>query len=264
MKGVATVRFPWSSEAGRPEDEKTLDTFLQEAAEAGYDAVEHVCDGIEAGLERYGLQLSGGYASFAAHERWENLDLEDAVMADARRTAELGGDHMSINCDPKGSWSNRERKTEDELKRQGENLSKLADILDELGLALNMHNHANRLDLHLDDIKSVTQFADDSVGICLDTGWTLTSGDAPLSRLHDLGERVRGLHLRNQVDDQPTEWLGQGQMDIGLFLAELNAQGYDGWLTTELWHREDVPRTMSLVEDQRRSVELLRNLWEAC
>lgn len=263
MKGTATVRFPWSSEAGRPEAEKTLDVFLREAAEAGYDAVEHVCEGIKEGLARYGLRLSGGYAALPAHEPWESLDLEATVMPTARTAAELGGDHLSINCDPKGSWSNRERKSNDELKRQGENLTRLAEMVAELGLRLNMHNHANRLDLHLDDLRSVTQFAGESVGVCLDTGWTLTSGDDPLARLRDLGARVRGLHLRNQIDERPTEWLGQGDIDMAAFIAELRALGYDGWLTTELWHREDVPRTMSLVEDQRRSVELLRNLWEA-
>jgi len=263
VKGIATMRFPWSSEAGRSDAEKTLEVFLREAAEAGYDAVEHLCDGIEQALHSAGLRLSGGYVAMAAHEPWDGLAVDEKVLPVAEKTAQLGGDHLTVNCDPKGSWGNRLRKSEDELQRQGENLTRLADIAGALGLQLNMHNHANRLDLHLDDLRSVTEFAGETVGICLDTGWTLTSDDDPLDLLRRLGSRVRGLHLRNQTGERPTEWLGEGDLDMAAFIRTLKGDGYDGWLTTELWHREDVPRTMPLLEDQRRSVDWLRALWEA-
>ena len=46
MKGFATNRLPWSSEAERPEAERTLDTFLKEAADAGCDAVECIGEGV--------------------------------------------------------------------------------------------------------------------------------------------------------------------------------------------------------------------------
>ena len=61
----------------------------------------------------------------------------------------------------------------------------------------------------------------------------------------------------------PVEWLGEGDMDVAAFVGVLKENCYAGWLTVELWHRQDVEVTQSLAEDQRRTVDLLRKLWEA-
>ncbi|NUP98994.1 MAG: sugar phosphate isomerase/epimerase [Armatimonadetes bacterium] len=261
MQGIATVRFTWSSEAGRPEAEKSWEVFLAEAAAAGCDGVE--CHGPELAEmgPRYGLRCAGTYVGIRAHESWEALDAEQAVLPAAREAAALGGSYLAVNCDPKGGWAQREVKNEDELKRQGANLSRLAEAVAPLGLSLAMHNHANRLDLHLGDLRSVTEYATEQVGICLDTGWALTSADDPLERLRQLGSRVTAVHLRNQRGEVPTEWLGEGDLDLAALVAQLRAQGYHGWLTTELWHRPDVPRTRSLADNQQRSNALLREAW---
>jgi hypothetical protein len=102
-------------------------------------------------------------------------------IALAQALAEMGSDYLVVNCDMKGSWDNRERKTEDELRLQGENLTQLAEQIASLGLDLVVHNHAVSNDLHMDDLRSVTEFAGESVGVCLDTGWAQTSGDEPIS-----------------------------------------------------------------------------------
>jgi len=261
MKGFATNRFPWSAEAKRPQTEKTLDNFLREAAEAGCDAVEHVGEGMAEGVKRYGLKVCGTYVGGPLHKAWGELDAEQKLLAPARELAKLGGDYLAVNSDPKGSWGKRERKTEDDLKQQGENLSRLVEEVKPLGLRVILHNHANTNPLHLDDLKSVTEYADASVGVCLDTGWAITSGDDPVARARALGRRLSGLHLRNQRGEVPVEWLGEGDMDLAAFIRVLKENGYAGWLTTELWHRQDVKVTRSLMEDQRRSVELLRKLW---
>jgi len=283
MKGCAANKFAWSSEAKRPQAEKTLDNFLKEAAEAGYDAIEFVGEGVAEGVKRYGLKVCGTYVGGPLHKAWSELDAEQKLLAPARELARrtssragssatkllaparelarLGGDYLAVNSDPKGSWGKRERKTEDDLKRQRENLSRLAKEVKPLGLRVILHNHANTNPLHLDDLKSVTEYADASVGVCLDTGWAITSGDDPVARARALGRRLSGLHLRNQRGEVPVEWLGEGDMDLAAFIRVLKENGYAGWLTTELWHRPDVKVTRSLMEDQRRSVELLRKLW---
>lgn len=261
MQGIATVRFTWTSEAGRPEAEKSWEVFLTEAAAAGCDGVE--CHGPELRElgPRYGIRCAGTYLGVKAHEAWEALDHERMVLPAAREVAELGGSYLAVNCDPKGSWARREVKDEDDLKRQGANLTRLADTVRPLGLRLAMHNHANRLDLHLGDLRSVTEHAGEQVGVCLDTGWAITSGDDPIERASLLGSRVTAVHLRNQHGELPTEWLGEGDLDMPRLLALLRDNGYDGWLTTELWHRADVPRSQSLVDNQRRSNALIRRIW---
>ncbi len=263
MKGIAAVRFTWSSEAGRPEAEKTLEVYLAEAAAAGYDAVECHAPGLAKLTRKNKLKVCGTYVGGMFHGRWAEVKAEDTVLAAAREVAELGGDYLAVNCDPKGDWRHRVPKSDEDLKHQGANLSRLAAEVAPLGLRVAMHNHANRNDLHLGDLRSVTEFADEAVGVCLDTGWSLTSGDEPVARARELGRRVTAVHLRNQVGERPTEWLGEGDIDMAAFLAVLKENGYDGWLTTELWHREDVPRTCSLLDNQKRTVKLLRELWAA-
>ena len=263
MKGFATNRWPWHSEANRPEPEKTLDTFLSEAAAAGYDAVECLADGLAEAAKGQGIAVCGAYFGGPLHNPWAALNAEEAFLAPARQTAEIGGDYLIVNSDPKGAWNDRERKSEDELKRQGENLSRLAREIAPLGLRLMLHNHANSSDLHLDDLKSVTDYAAPEVGVCLDTGWALTSADDPVEQARALGPRLTGTHLRNQRGEVPVEWLGEGDMDIAAFVQVLKDIDYSGWITTELWHRQDVDVTRSLLDDQRKSVELLRQLWSA-
>ncbi len=262
MKGIACNRWAWQSEARRPQEEKTAERFCAEAAEAGYEAIEALGDDVAAAAARHGLRFCGAYVGAALHMTWEEIDVEEKLLAPAREAAGLGADFLAVNCDPKGSWTARERKTEDELKRQGENLSKLARLVAPLGLEVVMHNHADSAALHRDDLRSVVEFADESVGVMLDTGWALTSGDDPVARVRALGPRLRGLHLRNQCGATPTEWLGEGDLDLAAFVAALKEVGYAGWLETELWHREDVKVTRSLLEDQRMSVNLLRRLWD--
>lgn len=261
MKGIATNRWPWSSETGRPDAEKTLGIFLKEAAEAGCDAVECIGEGVAQGVKKYGLKVCGTYVGGLLHKPWGELDAEAKLLKPARDLAALGGEYLAVNSDPKGSWAKRERKSEDDLKRQGENLSRLAREVKPLGLYVVLHNHANTSPLHVDDLKSVVEHSDPSVGVGLDTGWALTSKDDPVARARALGNRLRGLHLRNQRGEVPVEWLGEGDMDLAAFLGVLKQNGYSGWLTTELWQRQDVKVTRSLVENQKRSVDLLRRLW---
>ncbi len=260
VKGIAANRWAWVSEANRPASEKNLDVFLREAAEAGYDAVEAADENLADSARRYGLEVCGTYVSGPLHRPWDELDVDRAILKPARAAAELGADYLVVNADPKGSWSRRERKSEDELKRQGENLSRLGEAVTPLGLRLLLHNHADSAPLHLDDLRSVTEFSAAVVGICLDTGWALVSGDDPVERVRALGPRLGGLHLRNHRGRVPTEWLGQGDLDVAAFVRALAETDYCHWLTTELWHREDASPRISLLEAQRRTVDLLRRL----
>ncbi len=260
MKGIACNQWAWHSEANRPKEDKTVDTFCAEAAAAGYDAIEFLGEGVAEAAKRHGLKHCGAYAGADMHLPWDPIGAEETLLAPARGIAELGGDFLAVNANPKGSWNARERKTDDELKQQGETFSRLASEVAALGIEIVMHNHANSYDLHMDDLKSVVEYADDRVGVMLDTGWALTSGDDPVDCARRLGSRLRALHLRNQVGDVPTEWLGEGDMDVAAFAAVLKEIGYAGWLGTELWHRADVTVTRPLLEDQRMTVDLLREL----
>ncbi len=261
MLGIAAAPYGWSSEPDRPAAEKTLETYVAEAAASGCDGVETIAEGVEPWLARYGVRVSGAYVSAPFHLPWDETGAAQRCLPAARELARLGGTFLLVNCDPKGSWGNRERKTAAELRQQGANLSHLAELVAPLGVRVAMHNHANTSPLHLDDLASVTDHADAAVGVCLDTGWAITSQDDPLARIRALGSRLTALHLRNQVGPQPVEWLGEGDLDLRETVRALHQVGYEGWLTTELYYPAGTVRTMSIVEDHRRSNDLLRRLW---
>jgi len=121
---------------------------VKEAAEAGYDALECVADGLGDLAKRYGVTVCGGYVGGPFHLPWNPATAEEKLLKPARQLAALGGEFLTVNCDPKGTWAKRERKTEDELKQQGENLSRLARDVKLPGLCILMHNHANSNAIH--------------------------------------------------------------------------------------------------------------------
>jgi sugar phosphate isomerase/epimerase len=127
-----------------------------------------------------------------------------------------------------------------------------------------MHNHAAGADQAELDLRSVIEYADDRVGLCIDTGWALVAGADPVAWARAYGDRVRALHLRD-VDERgiPTEALGSetpeaGRLDVAALSAAL--PGFDGWLTLELWHPASMEPTMSFVEANRRSAGFLRSI----
>ena len=80
-------------------------------------------------LKRLGLQLSGIYVSESLFQPWEMLDIENHILKPAKIAAQMGAYYTVINVDPKGGWEKKERKTEDELKIQGNNLTKIGEKL---------------------------------------------------------------------------------------------------------------------------------------
>ncbi|MCC7491384.1 MAG: sugar phosphate isomerase/epimerase [Fimbriimonadaceae bacterium] len=261
MKGLSTGGYGWSSLPDREAAQRTLEVFLEEAAASGCDAVEHLAPGLGELLPRYRLRLSGCYASGPLHLPWAECGAERSILPAARECAELGGEDLVVNCDPKGSWANRQRKTADELRQQGENLTRLAELVAPLGLQVAMHKHAASAPLHLDDLDAVTAYAGPQVGVCLDTGWALTSEDDPVARIRALGPRLTALHLRNQYGAVPCEWHGEGDIDFTDLFAALREVDYRGWLTSEIYFPAATRRTLSLAANMARSNALLRELW---
>jgi sugar phosphate isomerase/epimerase len=52
----------------------------------------------------------------------------------------------------------------------------------------------------------------------------------------------------------------EGEVDIPDFIQALKDIDYSGWLSLELWHREDTFAKRTLKEDTRRSIQYLREL----
>ncbi|MEN9936132.1 MAG: hypothetical protein RLZZ387_2711 [Chloroflexota bacterium] len=264
IHGYASNLYGWFERAkldGRP---VSLTDIVRDCREAGLDAVE-----INAGPEMAqgcaearaaGLRVSGSYLGLPLHGPWESLDAERAILPHARTLAAAGGTDFLVNADPKGGWAARLDKTEDELRRQGENLTRLADLVAAEGVRLCFHNHCAAYAQSEGDLRSAVEYGGPQVLLCVDTGWAHTSGCDALAWVRAYPERVGALHLRNQRGPVPTEDLLEGEVDIAGLVALLTEIGYAGWLAMELWHRADTGATRSMVEDTRRSIAYLKEL----
>jgi sugar phosphate isomerase/epimerase len=174
--------------------------------------------------------------------------------------AEAGGRDLVINADPKGGFASPLKKTEDEFKQQGENLSVIAEICKPYGLKASLHNHADDSHNAEGDLRSVISYASADTGLCVDTGWAMAAGIQPEDWLTSYPERIFSLHLRNQRGSVPAEDLLEGELDIEAFVKTLYGIGYTGWLTLELWHREDTFPIRSLKGDTKLSAGFLKRI----
>lgn len=150
-------------------------------------------------------------------------------------------------------------------------------IHDELGLSVAFHHHGAGYVETPEEVRNLMQRTiPELVGLCLDTGhWHLGGGDA-VEAIHEYGERVRYLHLkdfdpkvqRRNVDDNLNYFqaleagiyceLGKGEVDFPAVLRAMEQLGYDGWAVVEqdiLSDDRDYPTQAS-----RRNRDYLRSL----
>jgi inosose dehydratase len=258
IRGVTTALYGWMERFARDGVAWDWDSLYGACAESGVDAVETDPQPHKLAVaRRLGLRVSSSYIGLPLHLPWEQLAAEERIWPIARRLADAGGTDLIMNAD-QADWEHPIPKTADDARRQGENLTRIADGAARLGLRVSLHNHAHtheaaRLDLH-----SVLLHADPAVGLCVDTGWARYAGHDPLAWVRDHPGRVYAFHFRNLHDGRPTEELADGELDVAAIVREAVASGYDGWLGLELWHPEPLRPVRSMVDDVRRSAALLR------
>jgi len=259
IKGFSSGMYGWTERRILERNEADIDEILRECAESGLDALE--LDPSQQNLEQMlslHMAVSGSYWGGPLHEPWEVLRVDEVVLPMVERLLYVGATLLVVNADPKGGWDHRLEKTEDELRCQGENLSRLAELVRPLKLSL--HNHGHTKALAEADLRTVIDYADSSVGLCVDTGWAHVAQCDPVAWVMRYPERIFAVHLRNQRGDIPTEDLIEGDIDMPAFVGSLETAGYSGWLTLELWHPPETRPVRTMVEDVRRSVDYLRCL----
>ena len=250
------------------------DELLAEMAAAGYDGTElgppgylGEGDALRERLERHGLALTGGWnrVRFSEPEHWgedlaelkHGLALFEAAGAgpdarpvlgdggsDARRANPgRGGDDRSIGLDDAG-W-----------RRLADGVARAQDLVREHGYEPSFHAHTAT---HVEspwEIERLLELTD--VGLLVDTGHLLAGGSDPIQALRDWGDRVNYVHvkdvrldvLRGVVADRADmleAWrrgifceLGEGDVDLAGFFAELERSGYEGWVVVE---QDRIPR----------------------
>ncbi|WP_223591758.1 sugar phosphate isomerase/epimerase family protein [Neobacillus bataviensis] len=243
-------------------DGKTPDwnELFRACAEAGLDAVEIDADPDKLQLARsFGLSVSASYVGLPLHVPFNQLETERTVLPFAERLAAANGRDLLLNADPI-SWKTTVAKSEDHFKQQGENLTRISELVAPLGIKICLHNHAADHHNALGDLRSVVQYADQQVGLCVDTGWAHVSGCNPIEWIKNYPDRIDAFHFRNQNGNVPTEDLLEGDIDFASVLNAAAAAHYEGWLALELWHPVQTRPVRTMTEDVLRSIDYLKSL----
>ena len=211
-------------------------------------------------LEGNGLEVVGGFVPmrFSEAEGFEEdvpglnhtLDLFDAAGATGARPVlcDAGGPERIANPGRGGE--------EPDLRLGGgrwrtlaANVARAAEAARARGYEPVFHHHTST---YVEGLPEIERFLDATdVSLLLDSGHLLVAGGDPVAALHEWGERIGAIHIKDvrlgvlegvkaERADTLTAWrrglfcaLGQGDVDLEGFCAALTGRGYDGWVVVE-------------------------------
>jgi inosose dehydratase len=224
-------------------------------------------------LDRYGLELVGGFVPVVVHEP---MLVTDAARRAAAQLAEAGGELFVAAAVQDHDWSPPAALDADGWQRAGERLRTLADIARAEGVELVLHPHVGTLLETARDVELALEHTD--VPWCFDTGHLLVGGVDPVRFVADHGDRIghvhfkdvdarvaarlsaRELSLMQAVQHGLFRPLGEGDARIEEVVRALAASGYERWLVLEqdlAITGSEPPAGGGPVLDVRKSIEFL-------
>lgn len=215
----------------------STEVAMRNIAEAGYEGFELFDgnlmqyagreDALLALMAELNLTLVGVYtgANFIYPDIFEEELFKIRGVAEV--AARLGTVHFVFGGGAIRSTGN----TDDDYKRMGENLNRVAEVAREFGMTPSFHPHLGTCAQTPEQIARV--FAASSIGFCPDTAHLDAAGGDSIELVKTYGDRIPYIHLKD-YDNGAFLPLGQGKLDFGAILDELAKHHYDGWITVEL------------------------------
>jgi inosose dehydratase len=250
-----------------PEDPRQVpwSRFLDEAAAAGFDAVElgpygylpTSVERLRAELSARDLTLTGAFfmSEFQAPGNWVASKDEVSQICDLLNA--FGAGHLVLLNSLYTDLNSGERVAPTELdgdswSRQLETLHAIAGYTAEHGIATVYHPHCDTVIQYEGQIETLLQNTDAStVSLCLDVGHHAFAGGDAVSFMQRHHDRIPYLHLKN-VDPEVMSsvrkdhvafakavgmgaftTLDAGSVDMTAFRQVLDSVGYDGWAVVE-------------------------------
>ncbi len=261
---VIVGAHPWVYAATQPKNDiyPILDRIFADMAYAGMGgielmhtalrpdgAVEHIAKLSQTNrLPVLGMSFGGTMWDRAHHQ--EVLDDANLVIP---RLGQLGGKTLgtSVGAAPK-------LKTPAQLDAQAELLRKLMALCASHGIVLNLHNHTYEVENQLHDLKGTLERVPE-VKLGPDLNWLLRGGVDSVAFIHQHGDRIVFLHLRDQkADGKWSEAMGEGDMDYAAIGRALHAIPFRGYAVIELAHEGGFQPTRPLRESLKMSREYVR------
>jgi len=271
------MRFGFSTNAFR---EYTLPEAVGHVADAGFDGVEVLLDephlypptateadldDLRAALDEHGVAVSNGNAfMLTAIEDFHHPSFVEPDADYRRRRVEytldaldvaaaLGVPHISIEPGgPVPEGKSREWATETFLA----GLHEVAAHAEAVGVDVLVEPEPDLLIETTDQFLDLLERVDsDRVGCNFDAGHLFCVGEDPAEMVERLAPYTGHYHLEDIPADRRHEHtqLGDGAMDVEGFLEAVEATGYDGFVTVELYPYEE-----TAVETARDAAAYLR------
>jgi sugar phosphate isomerase/epimerase len=136
----------------------------------------------------------------------------------------------------------------------------LEKLVAEYDIRIAIHNHGpNALYDKLSDVQEVVKGRDKRIGACVDCGHFLRSGEDPVKCVLELGERVYGVHIKDEKETNTPKSsnvvIGKGHLDVvGLFKSLKQVKfPADGALSLEYEANPQNP-----IDDMKACLEVAR------
>jgi len=201
-------------------------------------------------LDRYELDLVGGFVPAVLYRRdlvAENLAYIDRAAA---TLADTGAPVMVLGPDSHhAGYDLQVELTNEEWDTFFSGLERTIEIASHHGLRTALHPHWGMAVVDDSHVSRVLEHS--NVELCIDTGHLALAGVDPVEIARSASGRVAHVHLKD-LDESLAERvrsgdlafrqavidglflpLGDGRVDIGGFVAGLEADGYEGWYVIE-------------------------------
>ena len=169
------------------------------------------------------------------------------------RLAKLGGKTLgtSVGAAPRP-------KTAEQLDAQAEFLRTLIKLCHDHGVVVNLHNHTYEVENRLHDLKGTLARIPD-VKLGPDLNWLIRGGVDPVKFIHEYGDRIVFLHLRDQrADGTWSEAMGEGTTDFVAIGKALHDVHFSGHAVIELAHESTFHPTRPIRESLKMSREFVK------
>jgi inosose dehydratase len=217
----------------------SMSEAIRDIAAAGYAGVEmfdgNVSDYADRPDELRGVLADAGLQLVSVYTgaNFIYADILADEMHRIRRAAELaatfGAERLVV-----GGGARRAAGTgEDDYRRLGESLDRVADVAEEFGLTASYHPHLSTIVESPDELERIMGLT--RIGFCPDTAHLAAGGGDPAALIRAYPDRVRHVHLKDFRPD-PFAFLplGEGVIDLPDVIAAIRESGYDSWLMVEL------------------------------
>jgi sugar phosphate isomerase/epimerase len=261
---VIVGAHPWVYAATQPGYDiyPILDRIFADVAAAGIAGIElmhtalHPADSVEkisALSEQHHLPVIGTSYSGALWDRSQHQALWKEAETMIPRLEKVGGKTLGTSVGPAPA-----KKTPEQLDAQAEYLRRLIRLCGDHGVVVNLHNHTYEVENQLHDLKGTLARIPD-VKLGPDLNWLIRGGVDPVKFIHEYGDRIVFLHLRDQkADGTWSEAMGEGSTDYAAIGKALHEIHFAGTAVIELAHESSFHPTRPLRESLRISREFVR------